>query len=111
MIYAAWFDLHNDDTIVAHPTALRVYAHLLRNPLIFMRPQEVKLWVIARSLRTNNGRVIAALNLLVKRGYVLEHERGQNNARRVSLLMERTPPAVVIDDAGSTETVPPSKTG
>jgi hypothetical protein len=45
MIYAAWFDLHNDDIIVAHPTAMRVYAVLLRNPLIFMQPQDVKAWL------------------------------------------------------------------
>ena len=92
MIYAAWFDLHNDDTIVAHPTALRVYAHLLRNPLAFMHPQEVKVWLIADRLHTNKRRVIDALNLLILRGYVLEHHRGANNARRLSLLIERQCP-------------------
>ena len=89
MIYAAWFDIHNDDVIVAHPTALRVYAHLVRNPTAFMQPHELKIWLIARQLRTNNRRVINALNLLVSRGYVLEHARGDNKARRVTIAMER----------------------
>lgn len=94
MIYAAWFDLHNDDVIVAHPTALRVYAHLLRNPLVFMHAQDVKVWLIAERLRTHRNRVSAAIDLLAARGYILEHPRGANNVRRVQLLMERTPPKV-----------------
>ena len=89
MIYSAWFDLHNDDVVVAHPTALRVYAHLLRNPMIFMQAQDVKAWAIAKQLKTNKGRVLKALNLLVGRGYVIEHDRGANNVRRVTLAMER----------------------
>lgn len=93
MIYAAWFDLHNDDVIVAHPTALRVYAHLLRNPLIFMKPQPVKIWYIAEKLRAGKDNVIASLNLLVERGYVIEHERGAKGVRNVTLAIERVEPS------------------
>lgn len=94
MIYSAWFDLHNDDVIVAHPTALRVYAVLLRNPLVFMRPQAVKMWLIADQLRVEKKSAIAALNLLVARGYVIEHEREMNNVRTVTLAIDRVAPAV-----------------
>lgn len=96
MIYAAWFELHNDDVIVAHPTALRVYAHLLRNPLVFMHAQPVKTWLIAQLLHADKGNVIAALNLLVARGYVIEHARGEKNVRQVTLAMERQPPPVAL---------------
>jgi hypothetical protein len=99
MIYAAWFDLHNDDTIVDHPTAMRVYARLLRNPLIFIKPQDVKAWALAEQMHTHRDRVNAALELLVKRGYVIEHARGTNNVRRLTLAMERTPPPATVPAA------------
>lgn len=96
MIYAAWFDLHNDDVVVDHPTAMRVYARLLRNPLIFMQPQDVKAWVLAKEMGVKEHSVGAALRLLIERGYVLEHERGLNRVRRVTLAIERPEGAPAI---------------
>lgn len=93
MTFAAWFALHSDDVVVAHPTAIRVYAVLLRNPRICYQPQDVKAWLIAETLHTHRDRVNAALNLLIHRGYVLEHGRGQNNVRQVTVLLERDPTA------------------
>jgi hypothetical protein len=91
MIYAAWFDIHNDDEIVDHPTALRVYARLLRNPLIFMQPQDVKAWTLAEDMRVKRESVQVALSLLIDRGYVIDHGRSLNNVRRLTLAMERAP--------------------
>lgn len=89
MIYAAWFDLHNDDVIVAHPTALRVYARLVRNPLIFMHAQDVKAWVYAAEMKVQPRSVYAAINLLIARGYAIDHGRSVNRVRRLTLTMER----------------------
>lgn len=93
MLYPAILDLIDDDVISAHPTAFRVYVRLLRrHPNIFMHAQDVKVWAVAKGLRTNNREVIAALNLLVRRGYLLEHGRGLNNVRQFTLASERRDP-------------------
>jgi hypothetical protein len=89
VIYAAWFDLHSDDSVVDHPIALRVYARLVRNPLIFMQPQDVKAWALAAEMHVNKQSVSAALALLIKRGYAIEHGRSVHNVRRLTLAMER----------------------
>lgn len=88
-MFSAWFALHEDDVIVDHPTAMRVYARLLRNPRIFTEPQDVKAWAMADDLHTHRDRVNAALDLLVERGYVVEHKRGLNQVRRLTLAIER----------------------
>lgn len=85
MTFAAWFELHADDAIVAHPTALRVYALLLRNPKIFTEPQDTKVWWLAEKLNTERETVRKALELLIEHGYVVEHPRGFNNVRRVTV--------------------------
>src|SRR4051812_12154312 len=92
MTYPAWFALHEDDAVAASPTALRVYAHLVRMPNVFFEPQDVKVWLIAERLHTHRDRVTAAIALLVERGYVREHDRGLNNVRRVTLLMQQSLP-------------------
>lgn len=88
-MFAAWFDLHDDDAVVDHPTALRVYARLLRNPRIFDEPQDTKVWAIALEMHANRETVSAALDLLVARGYVIEHPRGPSRVRRLTIPQER----------------------
>lgn len=100
MTFAAWFELHADDEIVAHPTALRVYALLLRNSRIFTEPQDTKVWWLADKLGAERETVRRALELLIARGYVVEHERGFNNVRRVTV-------AVVRQDSGGWQGNPP----
>jgi len=87
--YSAWFELHADDEIARHPTAIRVYAHLLRNESIFFAPQDVKAWLLADTLKTHPDTVNAAIKLLVTRGYVIEHGRGMNNVRRLTIVRNR----------------------
>ncbi len=89
MIYSAWFDLHNDDIVVDHPVAMRVYARLLRNPKIFMEAQDVKAWALAKEMKVKSASVSAALTLLIERGYVIAHGRSVNNVRRLTLAMDR----------------------
>lgn len=89
MTYAAWFDLHNDPAIVAHPTAIRVYASLVGRPGIFFEPQDVKAWAIAESLGASRNSVNHSLDLLVSQGYAVEYPRGQNNVRRLMLVQIR----------------------
>lgn len=88
-MFAAWFDIHADDAVADQPTALRVYARLLRNPRIFTDPQDVKAWLLADELHTHRDRVNSALDLLVARGYLVEHERGLNNVRRLTVAAVR----------------------
>jgi hypothetical protein len=109
MIYAAWFDLHNDDAVIDHPTAMRVYARLVRNPLIFLTPQEIKTWALADDMHTHRDRVKAALDLLVERGYVIEHPRGTNGVRRLTLAMDREQSAPTIPGEVTQPTSPPTK--
>jgi hypothetical protein len=109
MIYAAWFDIHNDDEIVDHPTALRVYARLLRNPLIFMQPQDVKAWTLAEEMRVNPKSVQLALSLLIDRGYAIDHGRSFHNVRRLTLTMERTPQSP--DISGASKRIVPAPPG
>lgn len=91
MIFPAWFDLATDDEIAAQPTALRVYARLIKDyhPSIFFAPQEVKAWALAEMLGTHRDRVADAIALLIERGYVVEHGRAMSNVRLLILPMER----------------------
>ena len=91
MMFAAWFALHEDNVVVDNPTAMRVYARLLRNPLIFAQPQDVKAWLLAEEMRVHPTSVQAALKLLIDRGYVIDHGRGVHNVRRLTVVVERVP--------------------
>jgi hypothetical protein len=89
VIFEAWFEIHNDDAVVDHPVALRVYARLVRNPLIFLQPQDVKAWALANEMHVHRQSVAAALALLVQRGYAIDHGRGAHHVRRLTLALER----------------------
>lgn len=89
MTFPAWYDLYADTVIARHPTALRVYAQLLRNESIFFEPQVIKAQVLADAVGTNRRRVQEALEMLVSRGYVIEHRRGHYQTRRLTLARVR----------------------
>ncbi len=89
MFYPAWIDLFNDNVIVDHPTALRVYARLLRDPMIFIKPKDLKAWVLADDMGVKPKTVYRAIGLLIERGYAHDHGRGVNNVRRITLAVER----------------------
>ena len=91
MICAAVFDLVNDDEVIDSPAATGVYFRLLRIPLIFVKPQDVKSWLLAEEMHVKRETVATALDLLVTRGYLVEHERGYKNIRRVTAAIERNP--------------------
>lgn len=106
MTYAAWYELHDDDAVVDHPTALRVYARLLRRgAAIFRTPQAVKIWLLAEQMRAHRESVIVALDLLIRRGYVVEHGREMNNVRRITIAKIRAE-----SQAGSQRGRPPKPT-
>lgn len=94
MTYSAWWDLHKDPIIIASPTALRVYASLLRDPLIFYQPRDIKAWLLAKELKTKERAIFRALSLLVERGYVIEYGRGRNNVRQLIVPQVRATPAL-----------------
>jgi hypothetical protein len=87
--FPAWFDLHKDRIITAKPSAIRVYAHLLENPRCQFEIQDVKAWLIADQLGMARDSVNEALDLLTKRGYIIDHGRGQNNVRRLTVAIIR----------------------
>jgi hypothetical protein len=92
MILPGFMELVQDEVIASHPTAIRVYVYLLRNPLICFKPQTIKTWLVAEQLKADKKSVRSALNLLIAQGYVMEHERGTYNERNVTVLIERNPP-------------------
>ena len=89
MTYPAWFDLHKDPVIAQSPSASRVYAYLLENPRCQFEIQDVKAWLIAEQRGMARDSVNKALDLLVDRGYLIEHGRGQNNVRRLTVAIVR----------------------
>lgn len=88
--YPAWFDIHKDPEISRRPTALRVYANLVSRTAIFYVPQEIKTWKLADDLGADKGEVIAALNLLAKLGYIVEHGRGSKRERIITVTLDRS---------------------
>lgn len=89
MTFPAWFDLMEDPEILKRPAAQRIYARLLKNPRIFYEPLDVKAWLLADDLKMGRNTVNEALDLLVKRGYLLDHGRDGRNTRRVTIITTR----------------------
>lgn len=90
-MFPAWFDFHKDKEINKHPAAGRVYAAILGLENILFVPRAVKAWVLAEGLGIRKKSVIRSLNLLVQRGYLIEHERDTNNVRRFTVAGTRHP--------------------
>lgn len=65
--------------------AWKVYMHLQRNVLNHVTPVEVKVWLLADTVHSNNQRVIESLNWLVHKGYLAEHARGSRGVRSFTL--------------------------
>lgn len=91
-MYPAWFDVHQDTEVAKRPTALRVYAYLLRDPRALFHPVPFKVEIVAAQLRTHRDRITEAVELLLSRGYVLDHGRGSNNVRRLTIALVRELP-------------------
>lgn len=89
MSFPAWFDFQRDRVIADSPTASRVYAYLLENPRCHFEIQDVKAWLIAEQRQMSPGTVNQALDLLIERGYLVSHGRGQNNVRRITVAICR----------------------
>lgn len=96
MTYPAFLALHADDVIVRHRSALRVYAWLLRDPGIFVRPVRVTNFAIAVGIGMRKEETASSgLTLLIERGYVTLCHRDETKARHVMINIERAsdPPA------------------
>jgi DNA-binding MarR family transcriptional regulator len=71
--------------------AWRVYMRLVRtNPTIFHEPRSIKMWRIAHDLKVEKRTVIEAVNLLLRRGYLIDCGRGVANIRRVQVAIIRS---------------------
>lgn len=81
MTFPAWFDFHKDKVIRRHPIAMCLYAHLVNIPESFFEPQPVKAYVFAEEYNFKKANVLKAMNLLVERGYLIEHAKGMNGVR------------------------------
>ncbi len=90
MSYPA-LDAFADDPNVRHLT-FRVYMHLQRRVLDHAAPREVKSYVLSATLRIRPASVIAALNWLVRSGYLIEHARGARGVRVFSLAWSKRDP-------------------
>jgi hypothetical protein len=91
MIYPAWFELYDDEAIVRHRTALRVYAWLLRDRSVFVKPKRVTNFALAAGIHVRKEETASAgLSLLIERGYVTLCHRDERNARHVMVNVERS---------------------
>jgi hypothetical protein len=87
--YATFCRLLDDAQLARCSVVIRVYRKLLDRSGIFEVPQDVKAWALALQVKSSPVRVNAALDLLVEHGYVLEHGRGLNNVRRLTVAADR----------------------
>jgi hypothetical protein len=70
--------------------AWKVYMWLQRKWLNHTTPKETKIIVVQEALHLRPASVITALNWLVARGYVVEHERSkEGGTRRFTLAWNR----------------------
>lgn len=93
MIYPAFFALYEDDVVIRHPAALRVYAWLLRDPSTFLRPKRVTNFALAAGIHVRKPATASSgLTLLIERGYVRLCHRDETKARHVMLNVERDVP-------------------
>lgn len=90
-MFPACVDLTRDREIARYPAAIRVYFHLVAEfPDIFFAPQEVKAWLVSDEIDAARNTVNRSIDLLLERGYALEHEpRAMNNVRRLTLIRVR----------------------
>lgn len=100
MTYPAWFEFYRDPVIRRHRAACYVYASLLVLDRIFYEPRAVKAWVLAEALQMEKKTILKALNLLVRRGYLVEHDRTQNGVRQFTIATTR-PTETPMDEVGS----------
>lgn len=89
MTFPAFFEFVRDVAALRHPAAIAVYGHILQLPGAFHTPQELKAWYLADLLHFEKTSILEAFNLLVERGYLIEHDRGQNNVRRFTVCITR----------------------
>lgn len=65
---------------------LKVYTHLRRHVLKFYEHRPVKHWAVIRSLHMRPEAAVAALDWLVREGYVIERPRPHRKATRMCVL-------------------------
>lgn len=81
--------LPRDKALKSRPTVQMVYVFLLTE-LDFVEARRVKIAIRAEELEIRKQTMIDALNLLVKRGYLCEHERDSTGVRRFTLAWSRS---------------------
>jgi hypothetical protein len=90
--FPALLALATDPVIATHPTAQRVYLHIL-SMLDFAEPRDVKAWLIADQLKVRKQTVMASFDILVERGFLTDHGRSLNSVRRFTLTLNPVPQA------------------
>jgi hypothetical protein len=78
-------DAFEEDPIGEHKPTWKVYMHLQRSLLNHTKPMPVKVRALTQTLRLGPASVIAALNQLVGRGYLIEHSPGSRGVRNLTL--------------------------
>ena len=76
----------------------RVYMALQPPVLDFMRPVDIKIGALARSIPLHRDKVRDALNWLTKAGYIVEHGRNSRGVRQLTIayaVTDRRPSVVV----------------
>lgn len=91
MTFPAWYEFQRDPVIRQNPSAYPIYAELLQVPRILFEPADVKAWLLAERVKMRKQTVLRILDLMITRGFVLDHGRGDNNVRRLSIVSTRAP--------------------
>lgn len=78
-------DAFETDPISESAPTWKVYMHLQRSWLNHTQPKAVKVRALTQTLHLGPASVIAALNQLVERGYLIEHSPGSRGVRNLTL--------------------------
>jgi hypothetical protein len=95
MLFPALMDLLENAELMEQPLVWRIYRQLTKEPRILTQPRDLKaaslVLQVGRNPHSSRHRtqVRRALRVLIEQGFVVEHGRGANNMRRVTLAFDR----------------------
>ena len=78
-------DAFEEDPIGEHKPTWKVYMHLQRSLLNHTKPKPVKVRGLTQTLHLGPASVIVALNRLVEKGYLIEHDHDRRGVRNLTL--------------------------
>lgn len=98
ILYPAYHEIAND--VELKFARWKVFMHLVHAPVLnHVKPVRVKAWVLAKAIPMHRDKVNDALDWLVRRGYLLQHERDRRGVRTLTLAWTTEQPPAPDADA------------